>query len=210
MNIGNTAGGDGTGDGDGDDDKTKEELEKIIEELKSKQATGNAGAEDVLEGKTFSNSDAIDVAGTMLNRGAVIKKINPGDSYTIPEGYHNGSGKVTANLANISASYSFSRIWQETGITNSTTVSIPAKSGYQHAFVSISVHADSYSGSGASSGLTIDFSNFTNNGTLTKNNGEASRYGYINFKSGVAYSARIHDDVNAARQHISGVIVYIK
>ena len=99
LNIGNTAGGDGTGDGDGDDDKTKEELEKIIEELKSKQAIGNAEVGDVLEGKTFSNSDAIDVAGTMTNRGAVTTTVDPGKSYTIPEGYHNGKGKITATGA---------------------------------------------------------------------------------------------------------------
>ena len=33
----------------------------------------------------------------MANRGAVSATINPGGSYTIPAGYHNGSGKVTAN-----------------------------------------------------------------------------------------------------------------
>lgn len=37
------------------------------------------------------------VAGTMPNRGAVSQTLNAGGSYTIPEGYHNGNGKVTAN-----------------------------------------------------------------------------------------------------------------
>lgn len=36
-------------------------------------------------------------SGTMPNRGAVTQSLNCGNSYTIPSGYHNGSGKVTAN-----------------------------------------------------------------------------------------------------------------
>ena len=37
------------------------------------------------------------VTGTMENRGAVTETIAPGETYTIPEGYHNGTGTVTAN-----------------------------------------------------------------------------------------------------------------
>ena len=37
------------------------------------------------------------ITGTMTNRGAVTSSLNAGGSYTIPAGYHNGSGKVTAN-----------------------------------------------------------------------------------------------------------------
>ena len=33
----------------------------------------------------------------MTNCGAVSSSLNAGRSYTIPAGYHNGSGKVTAN-----------------------------------------------------------------------------------------------------------------
>ena len=33
----------------------------------------------------------------MANRGAVSQTINAGGSYTIPAGYHNGSGKITAS-----------------------------------------------------------------------------------------------------------------
>ena len=42
----------------------------------------------------------------MTNRGAVSKSLNPGSSYTIPAGYHNGSGKVTANSGSYSGSNS--------------------------------------------------------------------------------------------------------
>ena len=33
----------------------------------------------------------------MTNNGAKTASLNAGDSYTIPAGYHNGSGKITAN-----------------------------------------------------------------------------------------------------------------
>ena len=37
------------------------------------------------------------ITGTMVNRGTVSQALNCGGSYTIPAGYHNGSGRVTAN-----------------------------------------------------------------------------------------------------------------
>ena len=40
------------------------------------------------------------ITGTMTNNGAISKTINAGESYTIPAGYHNGSGKVTTNATN--------------------------------------------------------------------------------------------------------------
>ncbi|MGM9834595.1 MAG: hypothetical protein ACI31M_02295, partial [Bacilli bacterium] len=36
------------------------------------------------------------ITGTMADNGAVTSTLNAGGSYTIPAGYHNGSGKVTA------------------------------------------------------------------------------------------------------------------
>ena len=62
------------------------------------ELTGNAGTGDVLESNTFYNTDAkTKLTGTMTNHGAVSQTLNAGNSYTIPSGYHNGSGKVTAN-----------------------------------------------------------------------------------------------------------------
>ena len=84
--------------------KTKEELEATISdlntqiaELQKKQATGNATVADVLKGKTFSNGTQVGLTGTMENRGAINQTLNAGGSYTIPAGYHNGSGKVKVN-----------------------------------------------------------------------------------------------------------------
>ena len=62
-----------------------------------KDPTGTAAAGDVLSGKTFANaaSDTI-VTGTMANNGTVTKSLNTSTtSYTIPKGYHSGSGKVS-------------------------------------------------------------------------------------------------------------------
>lgn len=57
--------------------------------------TGDATAlsNDILSGKT-AYVDGQKVTGTMTNRGAVTEYIAPNDTITIPEGYHNGNGKV--------------------------------------------------------------------------------------------------------------------
>lgn len=57
--------------------------------------TGNAVPGDVLSGKTFMNSSGAQT-GTMTNRGAVTQTLSYGQQYTIQEGYHNGSGRITA------------------------------------------------------------------------------------------------------------------
>lgn len=66
--------------------------------------TGTASTANVLAGKTFNSATAgIGKTGTMTDNGAVAGTITTsGGTYTIPEGYHNGSGKVTgATLASL-------------------------------------------------------------------------------------------------------------
>ena len=64
---------------------------------------GTATASDVLSGKTIGTENGL-VDGTMVNRGAVSNTITTqGGSYTIPSGYHSGSGKVTATFSNLNA-----------------------------------------------------------------------------------------------------------
>lgn len=59
-------------------------------------AVGDATAADVLTGKTFSGAVGSGVSGTMPNQGAVSGTATPTQPYTIPAGYHNGSGVVSA------------------------------------------------------------------------------------------------------------------
>ena len=56
---------------------------------------GNANVSDILSGKTATTKEGYLINGSMVNRGAVNKTIGCSQSYTIPKGYHNGSGKVT-------------------------------------------------------------------------------------------------------------------
>lgn len=56
-----------------------------------------ASAADLLTGVTAYGKNGTKYTGSMANKGAVASTINPGGSYTIPAGYHNGLGKVTAN-----------------------------------------------------------------------------------------------------------------
>lgn len=56
-----------------------------------------AAAADVLANKIIINADGETVAGTMVNNGAVSQTIDGLNTtaYTIPKGYHNGSGTVS-------------------------------------------------------------------------------------------------------------------
>ena len=57
-----------------------------------------ARAADVLSGKTYLGADTDDETGVgaMPNRGAMQRTLRAGESVTVPQGYHNGSGTVSA------------------------------------------------------------------------------------------------------------------
>ena len=57
---------------------------------------GDATAANILTGKKVLVKGK-EVTGTMANNGSVSKALAAGGSYTIPKGYHDGTGKVTAN-----------------------------------------------------------------------------------------------------------------
>ena len=67
-----------------------------IKTLEQATADANATAGNILIDKTAYVNGA-KITGTMPNKGAITTSLNCGGSYTIPAGYHNGSGKVTAN-----------------------------------------------------------------------------------------------------------------
>lgn len=58
-----------------------------------------AGAGDVLTGKIIVAADGTVITGTMTNNGAVAKTLDVTTvTYTIPKGYHNGTGTVKITL----------------------------------------------------------------------------------------------------------------
>ncbi len=67
--------------------------------------SGDAATANVLTGKTFyTTNPKTKLTGAMPNRGSVTNTITTqGGQYTIPAGYHSGSGKVTASFANLVA-----------------------------------------------------------------------------------------------------------
>lgn len=59
-----------------------------------------AAASNVLKGKYFYTSAGVRTNGSMTNRGTVTATITePNGVYTIPKGYHSGSGTVTATYS---------------------------------------------------------------------------------------------------------------
>ena len=95
----------------------------------------DAAAGDVLAGKIIVTSTG-EVEGTMTNRGAVSKTLDAttsNQSYTVPAGYHNGSGTVSITLEEKSATPSTSsqNITPTSGkvLSKVTVAAIPAKFG---------------------------------------------------------------------------------
>ena len=76
--------------------ETINNLQGQLDSINSQLAQTNATAAQILKDyKAYSGGKLL--VGTMENRGAVSASLNAGQSYTIPAGYHNGNGKVTAN-----------------------------------------------------------------------------------------------------------------
>jgi hypothetical protein len=75
----------------------------LANKIKAISNDANAVVGDVLSGKTFYQGGA-KRTGNMVNRGAVTSTITTQNGqYTIPAGYHNGGGKITASFANLVA-----------------------------------------------------------------------------------------------------------
>lgn len=68
---------------------------KLNDEGGETASMGNATPNDVLEGVIFSAEGMTGATGTMTNNGSVSVTVTPGQVYTIPQGYHDGSGTVT-------------------------------------------------------------------------------------------------------------------
>lgn len=94
----------------------------------------DATAGDVLYGKVIVASDGTEITGSMTNNGAVSKTLDAttsNQSYTVPAGFHNGSGTVSITLETKSATPSTSsqNITPTSGkvLSKVTVDAIPAK-----------------------------------------------------------------------------------
>ena len=152
-----------------------------------KGGSGNATSADVLSGKTFTNDDG-EQTGAMANNGTISTTISQGGSYTIPQGYHSGSGvvKATANSGNASTSqvlsgytfYSNSATKQTGTMTNQGTKTVtisPGGSytipqGYHSGSGKVSASSSTFKyiqggfTTGASYSSTLDFGSSCKNG----------------------------------------------
>ena len=64
---------------------------------------GTAGSAQVLEGYTIATTVGL-IEGTMRRNGLIDAELTTQNaSYSIPEGYHDGTGKVTASFSNLVA-----------------------------------------------------------------------------------------------------------
>ena len=91
-----------------------------------------AAAGDVLTGKVFVTSGGVVTTGTMANNGAVSQTLTATSiSYTIPKGYHSGSGKVQIVLEekSVTPTKSAQTITPTTGkvLSKVTVAAIPAQ-----------------------------------------------------------------------------------
>lgn len=91
-----------------------------------------AGAGDVLTGKVYVTADGTVTAGTMVNNGAVNKTLDATTiTYTIPKGYHSGTGKVqiTLETKTVTPTKSQQKITPTTGkvLSEVTVAAIPSE-----------------------------------------------------------------------------------
>ena len=94
-------------------------------------STVTATAADVLANKVVVNADGETITGTMANNGAVNQTLNTTTtSYTVPKGYHSGTGKVTitTETKNATPTKSSQTITPSTGkvLKSVTIAAIPA------------------------------------------------------------------------------------
>lgn len=89
---------------------------------KTKLENTTALVSDVLSGKTFYSGDDTLKSGTMVNRGAWSSSVASGASVTIPAGYHNGSGKVTAGGISRMNLITRAPVYDTTGVSLRTTL----------------------------------------------------------------------------------------
>lgn len=126
-----------------------------------------ATAGDVLTGKVYVTKNGVVTTGTMANNGAVSKTLNVTTvSYTIPKGYHSGSGKVTITLEtkSVTPTKSEQKITPTSGKVLSQVTVAPIPAAYQDVTPVTAGAADVLTGK-----AIVDASGNVVNGTMVNN-----------------------------------------
>ena len=88
---------------------------------------GTAIANDVLQTKTFTNQTSVGINGTMKNYSNLRETVVIGEVYTIPRGYHDGTGTVYGSFCN----YKKGSSWEFNYIGSATTFEVPCDGDYE-------------------------------------------------------------------------------
>lgn len=105
----------------------------IRDNIQKETKVGTATEADVLSGKTFTNESGVGISGSMKNNGAINKTITPSKSqqtYTIPAGFHDGSGKVVVDAIPSTYASAKSGSGSYTAWSNSSQTSLGKKNTY--------------------------------------------------------------------------------
>ena len=142
--------------------------------------SGNANAAQVLSGYTFYKDNySTKLTGSMANKGAVSASVNPGSTYTIPAGYHNGSGKVTGNRT-----YTTVYLGRTSGqFGGSITYNVKSK------FPSIYSKISRYNFIGIPYACNTDYGGFDSGGSLSDSASDCVSY---NSSTGIVTCSSVH------------------
>lgn len=142
--------------------------------------SGNANAAQVLSGYTFYKDNAKSKqTGTMANNGAVSASVDPGSTYTIPAGYHNGNGHVSGNRK-----YNTVYIGQTSGQSGgSITYNVKSK------FPGIYSKISRYNFIGIPYACNTDYGGFDRGGSLSDSASDCVSY---NSSTGVVTCSSVH------------------
>lgn len=102
---------------------------KIEVKIPSSQL-GDTAVSEVLAGKTFTSSAGLKQSGTMPNNGAVTAEVGAGEVYTIPKGYHDGTGTVKGKAAAASGAYDITATDNADGSQNLAIVDAGSEGAY--------------------------------------------------------------------------------
>ena len=158
---------------------------------KMKLALANASLNDVLSGKRFYAGDKIIKEGKMPNRGAVDTTINPGSSYTVPAGYHNGNGRVTAKR-----SYTTAYLGAQTAYYTSFTYNV--KANYPAIYDKLS----------RSNFYTVPYA-WSGNCTDTADSGSGSCSDYVHYNANTGILTVDPQFYGKAGSFVSNVLFYV-